>query len=54
MIATFCQTFLPEIDGLFTQVLLISHVGRGAETGHADASKSKAINDQRLLELGPS
>jgi transposase len=59
-IATFRKTFLPELQELFTQVLLLAHVAGVLKLGrisldgtklHADASKSKAVSDRRLLEL---
>ncbi len=59
-IATFRKTFLSELQGLFTQVLLIAQrvgvlkLGRISLDGtklHADASKSQAVSYQRLLEM---
>ncbi len=59
-IATFRKSFLPELQGLFTQVLLIADVAGVLKLGrisldgtkiHADASKSKAVSYRRLLEL---
>ena len=59
-IAAFRKTFLPELQEWFTQVLLIAHVAGVLKLGrisldgtklHADASKSKAVSDRRLLEL---
>ncbi len=58
-IAMFRKTFLPALQELFTQVLLIAHVAGVLKLGrisldgtklHADASKSKAVSYQRLLE----
>jgi len=59
-IANFRKTFLSEIKGLFTQVLLVAHesgvltLGNVSVDGtkiHADASKSHAVSHKRLLEL---
>lgn len=59
-IATFRKTFLPELQELFTQVLLIAQaagvlkLGRISLDGtklHADASKSQAVSYRRLLGL---
>lgn len=59
-LAAFRQAFLPEIQLLFTQVLLLAHgagvlkLGRISLDGtkiHADASKSKAVSYQRLQQL---
>ena len=59
-IANFRKTFLPEIQELFVQILLLAqHTGvlklgnlslDGSKI-HADASKSKAVSYKRLLEL---
>jgi len=59
-IANFRKTFLPEITGLFAQVLVIAHelgvlkLGKISVDGskiHADASKSHAVSYSRLLQL---
>jgi len=59
-IANFRKTFLPQITGLFAQVLVVAHkmgllnLGNISLDGskiHADASKSKAVSYKRLLEL---
>jgi len=59
-IANFRKTFLPEIQELFVQVLLLAHTAGVLKLGnisldgskiHADASKSKAVSYKRLLEL---
>ena len=59
-IATFRKTFLPEIQVLFVQILLLAHAAGVLKLGnisldgskvHADASKSKAVSYKRLLEL---
>jgi transposase len=59
-IATFRKTFLPEITGLFAQVLVVAHelgvlkLGNISVDGskvHADASKSHAVSYGRLLQL---
>ena len=59
-IATFRKTFLPELQELFIQVLLIAHVAGVLKLGrisldgtklHADAAKSQAVSYRRLLEL---
>src|SRR5919202_2232324 len=59
-IATFRQTFLPELQDLFVQVLLLAQALGVLKLGnisidgtkiHADASKSKAVSYQRLQEL---
>ena len=59
-LATFRRTFLPELKGLFVQVLLLAQEAGALKLGtisldgtkvHADASKRKAVSYQRLLEL---
>jgi Transposase and inactivated derivatives len=59
-IANFRKTFLPQIKELFVEVLLIAQAAGVLKLGnisldgskiHADASKSKAVSYQRLLEL---
>jgi len=59
-IANFRKAFLPQITGLFVQVLVVAHemgvlkLGRISVDGskiHADASKSHAVSYGRLLEL---
>lgn len=59
-IATFRKTFLPELQDLFVQVLLLAQAMGVLKLGnisidgtkiHADASKSKAVSYQRLQEL---
>ncbi|MCA1597691.1 MAG: transposase [Chloroflexi bacterium] len=59
-LAPFRKTFLPELHDLFVQVLLLAQemgvlkLGNISIDGtkiHADASKSKAVSYQRLLEL---
>ena len=59
-LATFRKVFLAELKGLFVQVLLIAQevgvlqLGRISLDGskiHADASKSKAVSYERLLEI---
>ncbi|MGH2412063.1 MAG: transposase, partial [Chloroflexota bacterium] len=59
-IASFRRTFLPDLKGLFVQVLLLAQeagvltVGTISLDGtkiHADASKSKAVSYQRLVAL---
>lgn len=59
-IAAFRKAFLPELQGLFVQILLLAqeagllHLGNISLDGtklHADASKSKAVSYKRLLEL---
>ncbi len=58
-IAAFRKSFLPELQELFIQVLLIAHVAGVLKLGrisldgtklHADASKSRAVSYRRLLE----
>ncbi len=59
-IASFRRTFLPELQDLFVQVLLLAQemgvlkLGNISIDGtkiHADASKSKAVSYKRLLDL---
>src|SRR5918998_4211169 len=59
-IATFRKTFLPDLQDLFVQVLLLAQAMGVLKLGnisldgtkiHADASKSKAVSYKRLLEL---
>jgi len=59
-IANFRQTFLPELQGLFVQILLLAKVAGILKMGnlsldgskiHADASKSHAVSYKRLLEI---
>ena len=59
-IANFRKMFLPEIEGLFVQILLLAAQSGVFKLGnisidgtkiHADASKSKAISYKRLGEL---
>jgi len=59
-IANFRKTFLPEIQELFVQILLLAQQTGVLQLGnlsldgskiHADASKSKAVSYKRLLEL---
>ena len=59
-IATFRQTFLPELQDLFVQVLLLAQALGVLKLGnisidgtkiHADASKSKAVSYKHLQEL---
>ena len=59
-LATFRKTFLPELKELFVQVLVLAQAAGVLQLGHlsldgtkihADASKSKAVSYQRLLEL---
>jgi transposase len=59
-IADFRKTFLPEIQELFVEILLLAQEAGKLELGnisldgskiHADASKSKAVSYKRLLEL---
>ena len=58
-IANFRKTFLPEIQELFVEILLLAKVAEMMNLGnisldgskiHADASKSKAISHKRLTE----
>jgi transposase len=59
-LATFRKTFLPDVKALFVQVLLLAQAAGVLKLGnisldgtkiHADASKSKAVSYQRLVEL---
>ena len=59
-VANFRKTFLPQVTGLFVQVLVVAremgllNLGNISLDGskiHADASKSKAVSYKRLLEL---
>src|SRR5437588_7946959 len=59
-LATFRRTFLPELKGLFVQVLLLAQQAGVLKLGtisldgtklHADASKRKAVSYKRLQEL---
>ena len=59
-IANFRKTFLPELQDLFVQILLLAQVAEVFQLGnisldgskiHADASKSHAVSYKRLLEL---
>jgi len=59
-IANFRKTFLPGIRELFVQTLLLAHTAGALKLGnisldgskiHADASKSKAVSYNRLLNL---
>lgn len=59
-IANFRKTFLGEIQELFVQILLLAQAAGVLQLGnisldgskiHADASKSKAVSYQRLIEL---
>lgn len=59
-IAHFRKTFLPELHGLFVQILLMAQLAGVLKVGnlsldgskiHADASKSKAVSYGRLKEL---
>jgi len=59
-IATFRRTFLAELKDLFVHVLLLAQEAGVLTLGtisldgtkiHADASKSKAVSDKRLLEI---
>jgi len=54
------KMFLPEVKDLFVQILLLAqaadvlklgHISLDGTKLHADASKSHAVSDQRLLEL---
>ena len=58
--ANFRKTFLPELQGLFVQILLLAQLSGVLKVGnlsldgskiHADASKSKAVSYGRLKEL---
>ena len=59
-IAHFRKTFLPELQGLFVEILLMAKLSGILKVGnlsldgskiHADASKSKAVSYGRLIEL---
>ena len=59
-IANFRKSFLPELQGLFIQILLLAKVAGILKMGnlsldgsklHADASKSHAVSYKRLLEI---
>jgi hypothetical protein len=59
-IANFRKIFLPELQGLFVQILLLAQLSGVLKVGnlsldgskiHADASKSKAVSYGRLKEL---
>jgi transposase len=59
-IANFRKIFLPELQGLFVQILLLAQLSGVLRVGnlsldgskiHADASKSKAVSYGRLKEL---
>ena len=59
-IANFRKTFLPELQELFVQILLLAQAAKVFQMGnisldgskiHADASKSHAVSYKRLLEL---
>ena len=59
-IAHFRKTFLPELQGLFVQILLMAQLSGVLKVGnlsldgskiHADASKSKAVSYGRLKEM---
>ena len=59
-LAHFRTTFLPELKELFVQILVLAQAAGVLKLGnlsldgtkiHADASKSKAVSYQRLLEL---
>jgi hypothetical protein len=59
-IAHFRKTFLPELHGLFIEILLLAKLAGILKVGnisldgskiHADASKSKAVSYGRLVEL---
>ncbi len=59
-IAHFRKTFLPELQGLFVEILLLAKLAGILKVGnlsldgskiHADASKSKAVSYGRLIEL---
>ncbi|HEX3220811.1 MAG TPA: transposase [Candidatus Limnocylindria bacterium] len=59
-LATCRKTFLRELKGLFVQILLMARLAGVLQLGrisldgtkiHADASKSKAVSYQRLLEI---
>src|SRR5450759_8404 len=59
-IANFRKTFLPDLQGVFVQVLLLAKMAGILKMGnlsldgskiHADASKSHAVSYKRLLEI---
>ena len=59
-IANFRKTFLPELQDLFVQILLLAKLAGVLKLGnlsldgskvHADASKSQAVSYKRLIEL---
>lgn len=59
-IATFRKEFLPEVQALFVQILVVAQIMGILKLGnisldgtkiHADASKHKAVSYKRLLEL---
>jgi transposase len=59
-LAHFRKTFLPELKGLFVQILWLAQAAGVLKLGnlsldgtkiHADASKSKAVSYKRVLEL---
>jgi transposase len=59
-VAAFRKTFLPQLKGLFVQILLLARLTGVLRLGkisldgtklHADAAKSQAVSYQRLLEL---
>jgi len=59
-LANFRKTFLPELQELFVQILLLAQTAKVFQLGnisldgskiHADASKSHAVSYKRLLEL---
>lgn len=59
-LANFRKTFLPELQELFVQILLLAQTAKIFQLGnisldgskiHADASKSQAVSYKRLLEL---
>ena len=59
-LAQFRKTFLPELQDLFVQILLLAQAAGVLQLGnvsldgtkiHADASKSHAVSHKRLLEL---
>ena len=59
-LANFRKAFLPELKGLFVQILLLAHVAGLMKLGtisldgtklHADAAKSKAVSYGRLVAM---
>jgi transposase len=59
-VAAFRKSFLPELKGLFVQILLLARLAGVLQLGkisldgtklHADAAKSQAVSYKRLLEL---